>query len=123
MDYDLIQNLGCAIDNVYNNISEKPDRRTTSKLVSEKLVIEYQTIVTIAKDSDFKYQMDMIKSESKQMIDSRLKSIKECFKESANRALKTKKESDYDKVETLTVSPYSPIRTYKYSFCVNYGIS
>ena len=32
-------------------------------------------------------------------------------------------ESDYDKVETLTVSPYSPIRTYKYSFCVNYGIS
>ena len=123
MDYDLIQNLGCAIDDVYSNMSEKPDRRTTSKLVNDKLIVEYQTIVTIAKDSDFKYQMDMVKSESKQMIDSRLRSIKECFKDSAGRSLKTKKENDYDKVETLTVSPYSPFRTYKYSFCVHYGIS
>ena len=62
MDYDLIQNLGCAIDDVYSNISEKPDRRTTSKLVSDKLVVEYQTILTIAKDGDFKHQMDMVKS-------------------------------------------------------------
>ena len=69
MDYDLIQNLGCAIDNVYNNISEKPDRRTTTKIINDMLIVEYQTIITIAKDADFKYQMDMIKSESKQMID------------------------------------------------------
>jgi len=123
MDYDLIQNLGCAIDNVYNNISEKPDRRTTTKIINDMLIVEYQTIITIAKDADFKYQMDMIKSESKQMIDSRLKSVKECFKESSGKSLKTKKEKDYDRVETLTVSPYSPIRTYKYSFCVEYGIS
>jgi glutamate formiminotransferase len=123
MDYDLIQNLGCAIDNVYNNVSEKPDRRTTTKIINDMLIVEYQTIITIAKDADFKHQMDMVKSESKQMIDSRLKSVKECFKESSGKSLKAKKEKDYDRVETLTVSPYSPIRTYKYSFCVEYGIS
>ena len=122
MDYELITNIGSAIDNVYNNASEEHSRRTVAKLQNDCLIIEYRTILTAAKDQELEHQMAMIKSESKQMIDSRLKSIKECFKECAGRSLKTKKINDYDKVETLTVSPYSPIRTLKYSFVVQYEV-
>ena len=122
MDYELISNIGNAIDNVYNNASEDPSRRTVAKLQNDCLVIEYRTILTAAKDQELEHQMTMVKSESKQMIDARLKSIKECFKECAGRTLKTKKLDDFDKVETLTVSPYSPIRTLKYSFIVQYEV-
>ena len=122
MDYELISNIGNAIDNVYNYASEDSSRRTIAKLQNECLVIEYRTILTAAKDQELEHQMTMIKSESKQMIDARLKSIKDCFKESAGRALKTKKINDFDKVETLTVSPYSPIRSLKYTFVVQYEV-
>lgn len=122
MDYELISNIGSAIDNVYNNTSEDSSRRTVAKLQNDCLIIEYRTILTVAKDIELEHQMTMIKSESKQMIDSRLKSIKECFKETAGRTLKTKKIEDFDKVETLTVSPHSPIRTLKYSFIVQYEV-
>ena len=57
------------------------------------------------------------------MIDSRLRTIKETFKEDAGRALKVKKVSDFDSIETLTVSPYNPIRTLKYTFTVGYEVS
>lgn len=123
MDYDLISNIGRAIDNVYNNCAEDASRRTIAKLSNDCLSIEFRTILTVAKDQELEHQMTMIKSESKQMIDARLKSIKECFKECAGRALKTKKCNDYDKIETLTVSPYNPIRTLKYTFVVDYEVS
>ena len=122
MDYDLIANIGTAIDNVYNSYAEDASRRTVAKLSGEQLIVEFRTILTVAKDQELEHQMSMIKSESKQMIDSRVKSIKDCFKECAGRALKLKKINDYDRIETLTVSPYSPIRTLKYTFVVNYEV-
>ncbi len=122
MDYDLIANIGTAIDNVYNSYAEDSSRRTVAKLVGEQLVVEFRTILTVAKDQELEHQMTMIKSESKQMIDSRVKCIKDCFKESAGRSLKLKKINDHDRIETLTVSPYSPIRTLKYTFVVNYEV-
>ena len=122
MDYDLVANIGTAIDNVYNSYAEDSSRRTVAKLSGEQLVVEFRTILTVAKDQELEHQMTMIKSESKQMIDARIKSIKDCFKECAGRALKVKKVDDYDRIETLTVSPYSPIRTLKYTFVVNYEV-
>lgn len=122
MDYDLVANIGTAIDNVYNNYAEDSSRRTVAKLVGEDLVVEFRTILTVAKDQELEHQMTMIKSESKQMIDARIKSIKDCFKECSGRSLKVKKKNDYDRIETLTVSPYSPIRTLKYTFVVNYEV-
>jgi len=122
MDYDLVANIGTAIDNVYNSYAEDSSRRTVAKLVGEQLVLEFRTILTVAKDRELEHQMSMIKSESKQMIDTRIKSIKDCFKENAGRSLKVKKINDYDRIETLTVSPYSPIRTLKYTFVVNYEV-
>ena len=122
MDYDLIANIGTAIDNVYNSYAEDASRRTVAKLAGENLVLEFRTILTVAKDQELEHQMTMIKSESKQMIDARIKSIKECFKVNAGRSLKVKKKNDYDRIETLTVSPYSPVRTLKYTFVVNYEV-
>ena len=123
MDYELVVCLGNCIDNVYNNYAESSDRRTVAKIQDEHLVIEYRTILRVAKDCYLENQMDLIKSESKQMIESRLRTIKQVFKDEAGRALKTKKVLDYDNIETLTVSPYSPIRTLKYTFSVGYEVS
>ena len=123
MEYDLITKLGNCIDNVYNNYAESSDRRTVARIQDEHLVIEYRTILRVAKDSELQMQMDLIKSETKQMIDSRLRTIKQCFKEEAGRALKAKKVMDFDNIETLTVSPYNPIRTLKYTFSVGYEVS
>ena len=123
MEYDLITKLGNSIDNVYNNYAESSDRRTVARIQDEHLVIEYRTILRVAKDSELQMQMDLVKSETKQMIDSRLRTIKQCFKEEAGRALKAKKVMDFDNIETLTVSPYNPIRTLKYTFSVGYEVS
>ncbi len=123
MEYDLIIKLGNSIDNVYNNYAESSDRRTVARIQDEHLVIEYRTILRVAKDHELEMQMDLVKSETKQMIDSRLRTIKQCFKEEAGRALKTKKVMDFDNIETLTVSPYNPIRTLKYTFSVGYEVS
>ena len=123
MEYDLITKLGNCIDNVYNNYAESSDRRTVAKIQDEHLVIEYRTILRVAKDHELEMQMDLVKSESKQMIDSRLRTIKQCFKEEAGRSLKAKKIMDFDNIETLTVSPYNPIRTLKYTFSVGYEVS
>ena len=123
MEYDLITKLGNCIDNVYNNYAESSDRRTVARIQDSHLVIEYRTILRVAKDHELEMQMDLIKSETKQMIDSRLRTIKQCFKEEAGRALKTKKVMDFDNIETLTVSPYNPIRTLKYTFSVGYEVS
>jgi len=123
MDYELITKLGNCIDNVYNNYAESSDRRTVAKIQDNHLVLEYRTILRVAKDLQLEGQMDLIKSESKQMIESRMRSIKQVFKEESGRPLKTKKVMDYDNIETLTVSPYSPIRTLKYTFSVGYEVS
>jgi len=123
MDYELIVCLGNCIDNVYNNYAEASDRRTVAKVQDDHLIIEYRTILRVAKDCELEMQMNLVKSESRQMIESRLRTIKEVFKESAGRSLKAKKAIDYDNIETLTVSPYSPIRTLKYTFSVGYEVS
>ena len=77
MEYDLITKLGNCIDNVYNNYAESSDRRTVARIQDEHLVIEYRTILRVAKDSELQMQMDLVKSETKQMIDSRLRTIKQ----------------------------------------------
>lgn len=123
MDYDLIQSLGNSIDNVYNNYAESHDRKTIACIKEDILCIEFRTILRAAKDVELQRQISMLNSESVQMINSRLKLIKQDFKEKAGRTLKAKKESEYDCMETLTVSPYSPIRTIKYCHTLCYKVS
>jgi hypothetical protein len=123
MNYELISQIGSCIDNVYNNTAESSDRRTISKLKDDCLIIEYITILTVAKDCELQMQMNNIKSESNQIIASRLKTLKASFKENAGRTLKTKRINDSDNIECLTVSAFSPIKTFKYSYAISYEVS
>jgi len=124
MEYEVINSLACCIDNVYENTAEDPSRKTIAKLVDNNCMsITYMTILNIARESDLHIQMKSIKKESSDMISSRLRTIKSNFKDSSKRALKTKKCSEKDDIETLTVSPYSPKKTLKFSHTVVYEVS
>ena len=122
MEYDLINGLGSAIDNVYTYSSEDGSRKTKARLVGEEMHITYVTILNSARENDLHHQMSRLKKESDEMISSRLRTIKKEFKKDAGRALTTKKIGVSDDVETLTVSPYSPFRKLKYSCTYKYEI-
>lgn len=115
MEYDTISGLSQAIDNVYSCLSEDGARKTLARLIGDEMHITYMTILNVAKESDLRMQMDLMKKETNDMINSRLRTIKSEFKVSAGRPLITKKVGMSDNVETLTVSPYSPFRKLKYS--------
>jgi len=123
MEYEFIQSIGNAIDNVYSNSSENGSRKTTAKLIDNKMLLTYMTIINTARESDIHYQMRDLKKESTVMIRERLDSIKKQFKESSGRTLKAKKCEEYDNIETLTVSPYSPHRSLKISYTVVYEVA
>jgi len=123
MEYELIQSIGNAIDNVYSNSSESGSRRTVAKLIDNKMLLTYMTIINTARETDIHYQMNDLKKESTTMIRERLNSIKKMFKESSGRTLKTKKCNEYDNIETLTVSAYSPHRSLKFTYTVVYEVA
>ena len=112
---DFLLHIGNAIDNVYNNTAEGDARRTSATFRGSHLVIEYRTILRAAKDQELEHQLSLLKSESAQMVASRLKTIKASYKEHAGKNLKAKKVDEKESIETLTVSPFSPIRTLKFT--------
>ena len=123
MEYDLITALGNSVDNVYNNYSESGTRKTVTTLSGDNLMhIEYRTIVNAVRESDLDLQMKELKREANSMITQRLKTIKSDFKKSTKRDLESKKSGEEDKVETLTVSAYSPLRTFKVCFKYTYEV-
>ena len=122
MEYDLIDGLSSAIDNVYNCSSEDGSRKTKTRLVGEEMHITYVTILNSSRGSDLHYQMKSLKKESNEMITSRLRTIKKEFKDKSGRPLATKKLGICDDIETLTISPYSPFRELKYSCTYKYEI-
>ncbi len=123
MDYNLITNLGTAIDDVYSYTSEDGARKTVTKIVNnEELHITYMTILNIGRDSDLTMQMSLMSKESNDMISSRLRTIKSEYKKCSGETLKTKKLGSSDNCETLTVSAFSPFRKIKYSCTYRYSI-
>lgn len=123
MSYELMSSIGNCIDNVYAYASESPERKTVATLSDNVMNIRYVTIIRAGKDLDLQMQMSLLQSEAKQMISSRLKSIKEEFKKCSSSTLKTKKCGETSDIETLTVSPYSPIRTLKVNITYCYEVS
>lgn len=122
MSYELISNLGNAIDNVYNYTAEDASRRTLASLKGDCLEISFQTIVNIARESDLQFQIVNLKKEGNDLINSRLRIIKSEFKQSSKRSLIVKKTSSIDNLETLTVSPYSPSKTLKFTLIYTYEV-
>ena len=122
MKYDLVSNIGTAIDNVYNYSSESGSRKTVTKLQGECLHITYRTILNIVRDEDLHVQMKSLLKESDQMITERLKTIRAEFKNTAGRALKVKKQKDFNTCENLTNSPYSQMKKVKFSCTYIYEV-
>jgi len=122
MDFELIQGLSSAIDNVYNYTSEDGARKTKAKLIDNQMHITYVTIINAARESELNLQLSLVKKETNEMINSRLRTIKSEFKDASKRSLVTKKCGMSDNIETLTVSPYSPFRKLKYSCTYVYEV-
>lgn len=122
MKYDIVANIGTAIDNVYNYSSESGSRKTVTKFEGDCLSITYRTILNIVREDDLHYQMKDLKKEADQMITQRLKTVRDEFKKCAERTLKVKKVKDFDSCETLTNSPFSPMRKVKFSCTYLYEV-
>lgn len=122
MEYDLVVSIGNAIDNVYNNYSEDGSRKTVAKLVGECMHVSYMTILNSARECDLHMQIVDLKKEADEIIKSRLKTIKEEFKNASGRTLSAKKIDDKCDFETLTVSPFSPFRKLKFTCTYSYEV-
>lgn len=122
MEYEFLQGISKAIDNVYSYSSEDGSRKTVAKLFDNCMHISYMTILNSARESDLHFQVANLKKEADEMIKSRLKSIKEDFKETSKRSLVSKKVSDNCDFETLTVSPFSPLRQLKFTCTYVYEV-
>lgn len=122
MEYDLINGLGSAIDNVYSYNTEDGTRKTKARLIDDQMHITYVTILNSGRELELHQQMSRLKKESDEMIRSRLRTIKQEFKKDSGRALVTKKIGMSDNVETLTVSPYSLMRKLKFSCTYKYEV-
>ena len=118
MKYDIVANIGTAIDNVYNYSSESGSRKTVTKFEGDCLSITYITILNIVREDDLHYQMKDLKKEADQMITQRLKTVRDEFKKCAERTLKVKKVKDFDSCET----PFSPMRYVKFSCTYLYEV-
>lgn len=122
MSYELINSLGNAIDDVYNNTYEGNGRKTVAQLRNDCLEISFRTIINIAREKDLQDQIILLKKEANDLISQRLKTIEKSFKESSGRDLVSKKISENDGFETLTVSPYSHLKTLKYTLKYCYEV-
>ena len=122
--YDLITNLGSAIDNIYNsNVESVLPRKTIAKLQNnETMTITFVTIFNSSRETDLHMQTVALRKEADEMIKSRLKTIKNEFKNLSSRTLSTKKVGESDSFETLTVSAFSPLRQLKFSLTYTYEV-
>tara|TARA_B000000557_G_scaffold262729_1_gene264146 strand:+ start:84 stop:458 length:375 start_codon:yes stop_codon:yes gene_type:complete len=123
MEYDFIMSIANCIDNVYNYISEDGSRKTVAKLEDDNtLSISFRTILNVARETDLHMQIKSLEKEVSEVINSRLKLIEKEFKINSGRELVCKKTNSKDFFETLTVSPYSPMRTVKYNCTCYYEV-
>ena len=122
--YDLITNLGTAIDNIYSSsVDSALPRKTIAKLQNnETMTITFVTILNSSRESDLHMQTVALKKEGDEMIKSRLRTIKSEFKNLSSRNLNTKKTGQTDSFETLTVSAFSPLRQLKFSLTYTYEV-
>lgn len=122
MTYEEIHALGNCIDDVYNNYSNNGSSKVTAKLDNCCLTLTFQAIVHISREQGLHTQTPRLKDESSQMINSRLKLIKDSFKKCCNRSLKVKVKGTSDFLETISTNPYTPRRVIKYNMSVSYEI-
>jgi hypothetical protein len=120
MNSEILSAISNCIDNVYNNTAEQAEKRTVVKLKGEVLQIDFITVLNFAKEIDQHHQLSLAESEANQYIKQRFNQIKASIKH-IEKATFLKKDSSTS-IETLTVSPYSPMRKLLYKYTVLYEL-
>lgn len=118
MNSEILSAISNCIDSVYNNTAERADKRTTVKLEGNSIHINFMTVLNFAKEIDQHHQLMLAESEANQYIKQRFDQIKNSIKHIKDANFK--KTNSNSSIETLTVSPYSPMRKLLYRYTTTY---
>ena len=117
--------LGNCIENIYNNQAIDASRKVVSTLRGETLSLRFVTIKEFAREVDKDSQTKLMEDEAVKCINSRVKEIKECYKDLSGKTIKLTpiKSVKPMSCEVMTTSPFSIRRTYKVNYIVSYTLS
>ena len=111
LDMKQINALGAAL----NPAGSSPDGHSSciARLAEDKLILKYNQVVHFASEQSLQLQMDKLCDEAVQRLDSKLKEIKDHFKEATGDTLKTKDVASDDGLEMIS-NPQNPVKVAVY---------
>ena len=121
--------LGKYIDNIYTGATENSSRKIVTKLQGNTLTLNFRSIVNIGRNernTDLDKRKRELEKEAIQLIKAKKQEIQKSYNAESDVKLKIKEAKDANKINTLeliTFSPISPVRTYKFSYCICFELS
>lgn len=111
LDMKQINALGAALDVA----GSSPDGQSScvARLSEDKLILKFNQVVHFASEQSLQLQMDKLCDEAVQRLDSKLKEIKDHFKEATGDTLKTKDVASDDGLEMIS-NPQNPVKVAVY---------
>ncbi len=111
LDMKQINALGAAL----NPAGSSPDGQSSciARLAEDKLILKFNQVVHFASEQSLQLQMDKLCDEAVQRLDSKLKEIKDHFKEATGDTLKTKDVASDDGLEMIS-NPQNPVKVAVY---------
>ena len=111
LDMKQINALGAAL----NPAGSSPDGQSSciARLSEDKLILKFNQVVHFASEQSLQLQMDKLCDEAVQRLDSKLKEIKDHFKEATGDTLKTKDVASDDGLEMIS-NPQNPVKVAVY---------
>lgn len=117
--------LGCCIDDVYHN-TVSDTKKVTSKLEGDVMTLTFMTVKQHARNMPMQHFMSEVKRESVEIFASKIKSIREIYKEKTGTSIKiTPEKSDVTMpplIETLTNTSLAEKLMYKVTCVQRYNI-
>lgn len=117
--------LGCCIDDVYHN-TVSDTKKVTSKLEGDVMTLTFMTVKQHARNMPMQHFMSEVKRESVEIFASKIKSIREIYKEKTGTSIKiTAEKSEVNMpplIETLTNTSLAEKLMYKVTCVQRYNI-
>lgn len=95
----------------------------TTSLAGNVMTLTYATVVHFNSSDGLTTQKKEQERQSNEMLQKKLKQVKDDFREQANRALKIKETSSEDEVELISASAYSERKIAYYRRFIKFEIS
>ena len=121
--------LGKHLDNIYTGATDNSSRKVVTKLQGNILTLTFRSIVNVGrneKDTDLNRIQKNLEKEAIQLIKAKKSEIQKNYNAESDHKLKIKEDKNSNKLnslELITYSPISPIRAYKFSYCLCFEIS